>query len=125
MTFDLFDPNTYLKILTYLNWSIAKAEEVKTALATAELIPEVETEVKETLERLSSISQALDAEQGSANAGLIKADVLEWASPEARSSGMVALKAELTQQLANLLGLDWGNTTIYPNSSMVIGIDVD
>ena len=125
MTFDLFDPNTYLKILTYLNWSIAKAEEVKTALATAELIPEVETEVKETLERLFSISEALDAEQGSANAGLIKADVLEWASPEARSSGMVTLKSELTQQLANLLGLDWQSKIICSNNSFTIGIEVN
>ncbi len=118
----MFPTNTYLKILNALGWSIARADEVKAALLFAEAIPEIETEVNETLERLNSVCQALEAERGSANAGLIKADVLEWASPEARSGGMIAVKAELTQQLANLLDLEWSNNIIYPGGATTLGI---
>jgi hypothetical protein len=121
----MFPPNTYLKVLKALGWSIALSEEVKVALVAAELVPEVELEVTETLDRLSTVSEALQAEKGSANAGLIKADVLEWASPEARSRGMEVLKTELTQQLANLLGLDWSNSLILPGGTTTIGIDVN
>ena len=121
----MFPPNTYLKTLNYLGWSIARADEVKTALTVAKSVPELEIEVKETLERLASIDESLTAERGSANAGLIKAEVLEWDSSEARSSGMVAIKAQLTQQLANLLGLEWSNSSIYPGGATTIGIEVN
>lgn len=121
----MFPPNTYLKILNALGWSIARANTVKIALNEAELSYEVETEVKELLERLKSVDEALFTERGSANAGLVKADVLEWASPEARSSGMVQVKADLTSQLANLLGLNWSNTFVYPGGANSIGIRVE
>lgn len=120
----MFLPNTYLKILTLLNWSIARADEVKAALTVAQTMPEIETAITGTLEQLAAVSEALLAEQSSANAGLIKADVLEWASPEARSGGMIALKARLTQELANLLGLEWSLTTTYPGGTTTIGIEV-
>lgn len=121
----MFTPNTYLKILSYLGWSIARAEEVKTALATAESDYEIEQEVKEMLERLAAVTDTLYAERGSANAGLIEADVLKWASPEARSSGMMQVKADLTQQLANLLGLEWSGIVVQPGGATSIDISVE
>lgn len=120
----MFTPNTYLKILRALGWSIARAEEIKLALTQAELSAEIEAEVKELVERLASINEALFAERSSANAGLVKADVLEWASPEARSSGMVQIKADLTQQLANLLELDWSNSSVYGIGATSIDISI-
>lgn len=121
----MFPPNTYLTILTTLNWSIARADDVKAALAMAETMPEIEVAITGTLVQLAAVSESLLAEQSSANAGLIKADVLEWASPEARSGGMIALKARLTQELANLLGLEWSNNFIYPGGATSVGIKVD
>lgn len=120
----MFEPKTYLKVLSYLGWSIARAEEVKVKLNAAEYSYEIETEVKELLERLKSVDEALFNERSSANAGLVQAETLKWASPEARSSGMVQIKVDLTQQLANLLGLEWSNTTVYQGGSTSIDIQV-
>ena len=120
----MFEPNSYLKILNYLGWSIDRRQEVLDSLIAAQADPIVETEIKEILERISSVSQSLEEERGSANAGLIKVDVLEYESSAARSAGMVAVKLGLTQDLANLLGLEWSNITTCPGASMTIGIEV-
>jgi hypothetical protein len=95
----------YLQILKAFSWSIARADEVKTALLNAE--SEVEAEILLILERLTELDDLISTELGSANYALIEADVLKWASPEARSQGMLFLKSQLTQQLANLLGLSY------------------
>lgn len=120
----MFNPNTYLKILKYFGWSIARKQEVIDALTVAEADLVIETEVQAVLADLDTVCTNLQAELGNANAGLIKADVLEWESAAARSLGMQVSKTSLTRDLANLLGLEWSNTTICPGGAMSIEIDV-
>lgn len=121
----MFEAKTHLEILRYLGWSINRRQEVLDALNAAEANSVLETEVKEILERLSSISQSLQTEMGSVNAGLIKVESLEWESSASRTEGMAAVKQGLTEDLANLLGLEWTNFTIELGRSMTIGIEVN
>jgi hypothetical protein len=70
---------------------------------------DVITEITVCLDDLDAIREALKAERSSADAALIKVDVLEW-SPGSRTSGMETERRELQNQLAILLGLEgWGS----------------
>ena len=120
----MFDPDTYLKILRYFGWSINRKQEVIDALTAAEADAVIETEIKAVLTDLNTVSVNLQAELGSSNAGLIKVDVLEYESAAARSAGMQVSKSSLIRDLANLLGLDWSNTTTCPGGATTIGIEV-
>lgn len=105
-----FPSNTYLKVLGYLNKTIADADEVKAALATAETTPEVEAEVTEVLEKLATLEGNLYTEQSSPNSAMTRADVIEW-QPGQRTRGMTTSLNSYKQKLANLLGLTWVKPT--------------
>lgn len=121
----MFDSNTYLKILVALDWSIVRADEVKSALLTAEADSVIEAEVKALLTDVTTARTLLQTELSSANSGLIQADVLKWESAAARRAGMQINLDNLTKALANLLGLEWSDTAIYTNGTSTIGINVN
>ncbi|MGL5944257.1 MAG: hypothetical protein ACRC2S_28580 [Waterburya sp.] len=102
----MFPPSTYLKIIKYLNLTIADEAEVKAALTTAEATLEVEVEVSNVLTKIDTLEQALLAERSSPNSAMTRADVVEW-QPGKRTAGMLVALKELKQQLANLLGLEY------------------
>lgn len=106
-----FPSNTYLKVIGYLDKTIADADEVKAALNTAEATPEVEAEVTEVLEKLATLEANLYTEQSSPNSAMIRADVIEW-QPGQRSKGLNTSLSSYKQRLANLIGLTW----VKPNS---------
>ena len=101
-----FSSNTYLKVIAYLNTTIAEAPKVQTALAAAEAVPEIEQEVTEILSQIASLEGRLLAENSSPNSAMIRADVVEWSRGD-RTKGMNIALSMLKQRLANLLGLNY------------------
>jgi hypothetical protein len=117
-----FAENTYLKVLKYLNMPIKYAETVHAVLAEAEADENVLQEVNDLLAELAIAEAKLKAELGSTNHALIQADVVKWEAGT-RSKGLHLNYANLRQQLANLLNLEWyrggssiSGTTSYPTT---------
>ena len=107
-----FPSNTYLKIIKYLNITIADAESVQSALDSAESSPEVEAEVNDILSQLAALESSLLAERNNPNSAMIRADVVEWEGGGARSRGMIVASNNLKRELANLLGLTWNKQVV-------------
>ena len=103
----MFPSDTYLKVIKYLNITIAQADSIHTALSEAEAKPEVEAEVTEVLGKIATLEAGILAERSSPNSAMIRADVVEWEGGGARSRGMIVALNLLKQELANLLGLEW------------------
>ena len=112
----MFPIDTYLKVIKYLNKTIADEAEVKSALATAEATPEVEVEITNILTQMDELDAALLAERSSPNSAMTRADVVEW-EPGQRSKGMTTALNILRQQLANLLGVEYQ----YPSTCQSFG----
>lgn len=119
----MFPTNTYLKILNFLGWSIARADEVKTALATAECEPELEAEINDILLRLTALCRAIEDGVECGENAMTKMDVIEW-DADKRSLDTDKLKNQLIKQLANLLGLEWSNLSTCPGGAITYDIDV-
>jgi hypothetical protein len=101
-----FASTDYLRVLNHLSLAIAAADLVKTQLTASEADSGLEQAIKDTLDELDTLRSTLSTERSSANAALIRADVLEWQSGQ-RTEGMEQERLELQLQLANLLGVEW------------------
>ncbi|MCH2245698.1 MAG: hypothetical protein MK111_13820 [Crocosphaera sp.] len=104
-----FASGDYLRILKALNWHYNKANEVKLALSDAETDSDRESAILATLTNLEGVKTRFQTVRAGDNASLIKADVLEWDANN-RVNNFYDQMNELQQELANLLGLDWGWT---------------
>lgn len=102
-----FASGDYLRVLKALNWHYDRADSVKAALTSAEADSDRETAILATLTNIESVKTAFQAIRAGDNAGLVKADVLEW-DGESRVENFHDQLNELQLELANLLGLTWG-----------------
>jgi hypothetical protein len=119
-----FAENTYLKVIKYLNMPIKHAETVHAALIETEVDENVVSEVNDLLAELAIAEAKLKAELSSTNHALIQADVVKWEAGT-RAKGLHVNYANLRQQLANLLNLEWyrggsgiPGTTSYPTTTV-------
>ncbi len=69
-------------------------------------LPEMVTVVEADLATLDSLDTLLTSEQGSSNAALIKADVLEWEGSGARTLGISQRYDSLRSRIASILAQD-------------------
>ncbi len=104
-----FASDVYLRVLNALHWSFNKANEVKLALSAAETDSDREAAILATLTNLEGVKTRFQNVRAGDNASLIKADVLEWDANN-RIDNFREQMNELQQELANLLGLEWGWT---------------
>ena len=118
----MFPTNTYLKILNFLDWSINRADEVKTALATAESDPEIEAEISDLILRLTTLCQAIEDGIACGENAMTKMDVIEW-DVSKRGNDAKNLKNQLIKKLANLLSLDWSNLSTCSGGAITYDID--
>lgn len=109
MAFTLFTENDLTRVIKYLeiNPFTPKGEEyVRIQMErTEDSLPNLVPEIQADLNTLDTLDAALTTEQGSTNAALIKADVLEWEPGGARIRGLHAEAARLKTRLRSLLGL--------------------
>ncbi|MGA0200575.1 MAG: hypothetical protein ACO3NK_15935, partial [Prochlorotrichaceae cyanobacterium] len=91
MAFTLFVENDLIRVIKYLEIQpftsqgeeFVRAQMVRTETELPGLVPEIQSD----LDKLDTIDATLTTEQGSVNASLIKADVLEWEPGGRRVAG--------------------------------------
>ena len=114
MAFTLFVENDLIRVIKYLEIQpftsqgeeFVRAQMVRTETELPGLVPEIQAD----LDKLDTIDAALTTEQGSVNAALIKADVLEWEPGGRRTTGFTSEMARIKNRIRALLGIS-GPTT--------------
>ena len=110
MAFTLFVEDDLIRVIKYLEIQpftsqgeeFVRAQMVRTETELPGLVPEIQAD----LDKLDTIDATLTTEQGSVNASLIKADVLEWESGGRRVAGFTAEMSRLKNRIRTLLGID-------------------
>lgn len=113
------------KILKYLGLPYTKLVLIKEKinLIAVEEGQEFEGEVLSLLAQLDSLELKINEEKSNPNAGLIRADVLEWEAGGSRFKGMSQEYNKLCAILANFLGIDLiAERRIYNNGSLTIDV---
>ena len=109
MAFTLFTENDLTRVIKYLEinpFTTQGEEYVRIQMErTEDSLPNLVPEIQADLDTLDTLDASLTTEQGSTNAALIKADVLEWEPGGARTRGLYAEAARLKIRLRSLLGL--------------------
>ena len=109
MAFTLFTENDLTRVIKYLEinpFTTQGEEYVRIQMdRTEDSLPNLVPEIQADLNTLDTLDASLTTEQGSTNAALIKADVLEWEPGGARTRGLYAEAARLKTRLRSLLGL--------------------
>lgn len=110
MAFTLFVEDDLIRVIKYLEIQpftsqgeeFVRAQMVRTETELPGLVPEIQSD----LDKLDTIDATLTTEQGSVNASLIKADVLEWEPGGRRVAGFTAEMSRLKNRIRTLLGID-------------------
>lgn len=120
----LLTNNDAYRILKFLSLPYSQLSFIKeqiTKISTEEG-EEFEAYILKLLADLESLETTITEEKSNPNAGLIKADVLEWEGGGSRSKGMTQEYNKLRGQLANFLNIDLREKLVHNSGSLTMEV---